>query len=783
MWPVYGLSQVYSERRVKYMPLFAEGNKKYSHINKFCPRVDAKEKVTGRADYAADLVFPDMLFGGSLHGPYTHAKVKRICVEKALAVPGVRAVLTYKDLNKPFSWGYYTYMTEILRYEGDVVAIVAADTKHALEAGLEAIDVEYEELPAVYTIDEAMADGAPLVHENNEDCAGNIWSHARCKVRKGDVDVAFTDCDVIVEREYETQAVEHLYLEPEAAVAVPEKNGCMTVYACAANPFFGRRWIADSLGIPRSKARLVQTTIGGSFGGKEELMGLTIGRASLLADATGHPVKMVISREESIVCSSKRHPFKFKYKAGVNKDGKLQALQVTLIEDVGAYHMHEFMSFRAVVHAAGAYVIPNVKVDILGVFTNTVTSGAMRGYSSPQIIYAQEQFYEEVAEELGMDFLAFKKSNMLHKGAIHPCGQELNEEVILPEIIENLCAKTDFEGKRKKYANQTGDKRKGIGMSIFHRGCGLGNESIDASAAYICVHDDGSVMVNVGLVENGQGLHTAYSQIVAETLGVPVEKILVNKVDTNTILDSGPTVASRCTVMGAQSVRKAAQELKSYLKETAAMMFHTESPDQVALEDGMFILIGVPDAAIPFHEVCNVHHWTGGQSGVMNWYKPPKLSFSCKTGFGDAFPTYSYSVCVAEVEVDYKTGEITVEKVTSGHDVGTVINPETSKGQIFGGIAMGQGFAMMENLAIKDGKIRNKNLDTFMIASSMDTPEMEAILFECEDKTGTYGAKSLGENATEGVASAIINALHNATGERINKIPINKVKMFELLHK
>lgn len=765
------------------MPLYGEGNKKYSYINKFCPRVDAKGKVTGRADYAADLVFPDMLFGGSLHGPYAHAKVKRISVEKAQAVPGVKAVLTYKDLRKPFSWAYYTYMTNVLRYEGDVVAIVAADTKRALEAGLEAIEVEYEELPAVFTVDEAMADGAPLVHEDNEDCVGNIWSHSRCKVRKGDVDAAFAECDAIVEREYETQAVEHLYLEPEAAVAVPEKDGRMTVYACAANPFFGRRWIADSLDIPRSKARLVQTTLGGSFGGKEELMGLTIGRASMLASATGRPVKMVISREESILCSSKRHPFKFKYKAGVNKEGKLQALEATLIENVGAYHMHEFMSFRASVHAAGVYVIPNVKVDIFGVFTNTVTSGAMRGYSSPQIIYAQEQFYEEVAEEIGIDSLTFKKMNMLHKGAVHPCGQEIKEEVILPEIIENLCVKTDFEEKCKKYANQTGDKRKGIGISIFHRGCGLGNESVDASAAYVCVHDDGSVMVNVGLVENGQGLHTAYSQIVAETLGIPVENILVNKVDTNTILDSGPTVASRCTVMGAQSVKKAAQELKSYLKKTAAMMFHAENPDQVVFEDGMFMLIGVPEAKIPFQEVCNVHHWTGGQSGVMNWYKPPTLSFSCKTGFGDAFPTYSYSVCVAEVEVDYKTGEIKVEKVTSGHDVGTVINPETSKGQIYGGIAMGQGFAMMENLAIKDGKIRNKNMDTFMIASSMDVPEMEAILFECEDKTGTYGAKSLGENATEGVASAIINALHNATGERINNIPINKVKMFELLHK
>ena len=767
------------------MPLFADGNKKdkgYTYINRYVPRVDALDKVTGRAKYTDDLVFPGMLFGGALFSPHAHARVTRIDVEKARAIEGVRAVLTYKDLEKEVSWGYYTYMSGHLRYQGDVSAIVAADDLQSLAAGLNAIEIEYEELPAVFTIEEAMAPGAPLLHEGNEECAGNIWERSRKKSSKGDVDKAFASCDKIIEREYRTAPVEHAYLETEGAIAVPDPtSGVMTVYTGAANPYFTRRWVADALNVSRAKIRIVQQTVGGSFGGKEELLGLTAARAAFLARATDRPVKMVVSREESIIASTKRHPFIFKYKAGVNNDGKLQAFQAELIENVGAFHMHEFMSFRSSVHAAGVYDIPNVKVEVFGVFTNQVTSGAMRGYGSPQLIFGQELFYEEVAQELGMEPAEFKRLNMLKRGSISPCSQEMDAEIILPEILDHLFHKTDYEKKRSAYKKQDGTKRKGIGMAMFYRGCGLGAESPDASAGLVCVHDDGTVMINAGLVENGQGMKTAFTQIVAETLSVPTDIIHFIGVDTHTIPDSGITAASRSIVMGAQSVKLAAQELKGHLLETAAMMFHTTS-DKVQLRDGMFGIIGSPDAVMPFQVVCNVHHWTGQQAGVMRWYRPSPMEYDMENGVGRAFPCYSYGCVVAEVEIDTETGDITVENVTAGHDVGTVINNKIIEGQVYGGVLMGQGFAIMEDLVIRKGLIHSDNFDTYLIATSLDMPEMDVVLFECDDPVGTYGAKSIGEPGTEGVAAAIASAISNAAGLRVRSIPVNKVKLLALLN-
>jgi len=760
------------------MPLM--GKKEFKYLNKPLHRVDAYDKVTGRARYAADLEFAGMLYGGTLYSPYASARVTRIDVAKAKEIEGVKLVMTFQDLPKMASWGSYRFLTDVIRFQADAVAMVAATTHEAVEAALEAIEVEYEELPAVFTIEEAMAEGAPTVRE---EWPGNIHGPASFKVRKGDVETAFPGCDLVVEREYRTHYVEHAYMETEAAVAVPDYGTTeMTVYTGCANPFFTRHWVADALGVARSKVRIVQTVTGGSFGGKEELLGQVASRAAIMAQKTHCPVKIVTTREESIIGSTKRHPMRLRYKVGVNKDGKMQALQCEIVENLGAYSMHQFMNFRASVHAAGVYNIPNVHVDVLGVFTNNVTSGAMRGYSSPQIIFAQEQLMEEVAEELGMDAVEFKKLNMLRQGDTTPTRQNLDGEVILEEVVDTLLEESDFFRKREEYKNQPGVKKKGIGLSIFYRGCGLGAESADASGCIVSTHDDGTVMINSGLIEHGQGLKTCFTQIVAETLSIPPEKINFIGVDTNTISDGGITAASRSTAIGSISMKKAAEELKSHLINTVSkLMFHCP-PEMIDLVDGFFIMKGVPDAMIPFDVVCTAHYWTGHQSTVYCWNRPDDLGYSLEEGGGGkAFPSYTYSVVVAEVEVDTETGAVDVLRVYAGHDVGTVINPATAKGQIYGGVAMGQGFALMEELGIKNGIIKNKNLDSYIIPTSLDVPEVYPYLFECDDPAGTYGAKSLGEPATEGVGSAIINAIHNATGDRVRELPANLERV--LLHK
>lgn len=751
------------------MPLI--GEKKFKYINKPLPRVDGVDKVLGRAKYAADLFFPGMLYGGMLRAGISHGIIINIDTTKAKNIPGVWEVLTHEDFPKTKSWANYMYITNRVRYVGDVVAVVAAETREALEEALKSIKVEYAELPGVYTIEEALKEDAPAIHEHAPD---NIFKDSCFPVRKGDVDKGFSECDVIIEREYTTQFIEHAYIEPEACVAVPNPlDGTMTVYSSSQNPYFTRRYIADILQCGVHKVRIIQQTLGGSFGGKEEGVGLISARASLLAKKTGRPVKIVLTREESILESSKRHPFRFRYKIGAAGDGKIKALEAQLVDNIGAYtNQTQYMNFRAAVHAAGVYDIPNVKVDVYGVYTNNVHSGAMRGYSSPQVIFAQEQVMEELAEELGLDPVEFRKINALRTGSITATGQKLVQPVTIHELMDIIVDKTQFTEKRKIYNVETGPKKKGIGMAICFRGCGFGAEAVDAAGATVTALEDGTIIINSGLVENGQGLKTVYSQIVAESLGIPVEKIHFIGVDTHSMPDCGMSVASRGTVMGSQAMKIAAQQLKEILKRTAAEML-SASIEDIELDEGIFYVKNNPEKKVFFSDVCNTQLWTGRQMSVFVWRQPKELSYNHKIGQGDAFPTYSYGCVAAEVEVDTETGYVQILKVVSCHDVGTAVNPGLARGQIYGGIAMGMGFAVMEEVETNKGIVANLNLDSYLIPTALDVPEMEALIFECDDTEGTYGAKSLGEPATEAVGAAIANAIYNATGKRIRNLPAN----------
>lgn len=777
------------------MPLI--GNKSFKIINKPVLRVDGFDKVTGKAKYAADLFLPNMLYGGMLRSNYSSAIVKKIDVSKAKAIKGVHGVVTFKDLGKTQSWAGYMYLTNRIRYVGDVVAMVAAETKELVDEALKAIEVEYEELPAVYTIEEALEEGAPLVHEKYPN---NIFKESHYSIRKGDIDLGFKKADFIMEREYRTQYVEHSYIEPEAVIAVQNPSeGEMTVYASAQNPFFTRRYIADILQVNLNRVKLVQQVIGGTFGGKEEGVGLIAARAAYLCRLTGRPVKIVFSREESFLESSKRHPFRIRYKIGATREGKIVALEGELVDNSGAYNNQtQFMNWRANVHSAGPYSIENIKTDVFGVFTNNIHSGAFRGYSSPSLIFAQEQLIEELAEELGKDPVEIRRINCLKSGDLTATSQEV-DNVILDEVMNYTVEKTDFISKRDEYKNQLPSvKQKGIGMAICYRGCGFGAESPDASGAMIIANEDGTVTINSGLAENGQGLKTAYCQIAAEALGIPVENIQFYGTDTNSIADCGMTVASRGTVMGSQSMKKAALKLKDIMRNNALELGYFESEnieqvmglpkgcldgssikniDDIEIENGLVYLKSYPDYKKSFSELCNSCLWTGKQMAAYEWFKPEDLKQDHHTGQGKAFPTYAYGCVVAEVEVDNETGSVEVLKVTASHDVGTAINPALIKGQIYGGIVMGQGYGIMEEVEIKRGKVKTLNLDSYIIPTSADMPEMDINIFECNDNNGTYGSKSIGEPATEAVAAAIANAIANATGRRIRQNPADLEKV------
>ncbi len=771
------------------MPLI--GDKKYRNLNRSFPRKDGVEKVTGRAVYAADVYLPDMIYAAVLRSPFPSANVRSIETSRAKEIPGVRAVVTFQDLPKCMSWSNYMYLTGRVRYVGDCVAMVAADTQDIAELALQSISVDYEILPAVFTVEDALEEGAPLVHEEYK---GNIFTESIFHIRKGDTEKGFADADVILEREYRTQYVEHAYIEPEAAVAYYQANeGCITVHASAQNPFFTRRYVADILQMPLNNVRLVQDVLGGSFGGKEEAVGLVAARTAYLARLTNKPVKMIFKREDSLLESAKRHPFILRYKIGAKKNGKIVAFEGQQIDNSGAYNNQtQFMNWRANVHSVGPYEVEHVKTDTFGVFTNNIHSGAMRGYSSPSLIFAQEQLIDELAEELGIAEEDLRRLNCLKSGSFTATNDQV-QHVILQEVMDYTLKQTDYRNKRAAYAQQKDDAeyKKGIGMAIMHRGCGFGGESPDAGGCFFIVNEDGSATINSGLAENGQGLKTAFIQIAAEASGLKFESINFYGVDSHTIPDCGMTVASRGTIMGSQSVKRAGQEMKRLLIRHAydmkllslrsveekaklpycSLSYQDFTVEDIELENSEFYFKQYPDVKFDIREVTIPCLWAGRQLSVYHWFQPEDMPQNHETGQGKAFPTFAYGCVVAEVEVDMRTGYVDVQKVTSSHDVGTAINPALIQGQVFGGIVMGQGYGVMEEVTLDCGRITSKNLDNYLIPTSMDMPEMKVNIFECDDPSGTFGAKSIGEPATEGVAAAIANAVYNATGRRVRENP------------
>lgn len=772
------------------MPIIRVCDKHFSIVNQSVPRIDGLDKVTGKARYAADIYMEGMLYASVLRSPYSSARVVSIDAAAARAIPGVEVVVTCFDMPRTKSWGGYMYLTDTIRYSGDCVAMVAAQSRELADEALEAIRVEYEELSGVYTIEEALSEGAHAVHKDYPD---NIFKESCFPVRKGNPDKAFEMADIVVEREYRTQYVEHSYIEPEACVCYINSNdGAMTIHSASQNPFFTRRYVADILGISMNRVRMVQETLGGSFGGKEEGAGLVAGRCAYLCSITKKPVKFVFGREDSFLESAKRHPFRLRYKAGITKDGRIIAWQGEQVANCGAYNNQtQFMNWRASVHSAGPYEIDNIKTDTFGVFTNNVHAGAMRGYSSPQLIFGQEQFIDELAQACGMDEVEFRRKNLLHDGALTATGFPV-DYCIIQEVMDATVEQTDYMKKHKTYKNQPeGRKKRGIGLAVCHRGSGLGAESPDASGCTIICNEDGSVMINSGLSENGQGLKTAYAQIAAEALGVTYESVRFFGIDTHSIVDSGMSVASRGTVMGAQSVKKTGEKMKGimirnaielqslplaeiekkYCLKPGSLSYDTLKAEDVDLCASQFYLKKYPDVKVSFSEVCNVCIWTGKQMAAFEWFKPEELIRNDHTGQGKAFPTFAYGCIVAEVEVDMKTGYVGVLEVTASHDVGTAINPALVEGQIYGGIVMGQGYATTENVVTGDRGQKTKNFDSYILPTSMDAPKMNINIFENQDPAGTYGAKSIGEPATEGVGAAIANAIFNASGHRVYENP------------
>lgn len=736
-------------------------------------RNDAVSKVTGRAHYIDDFRFYNEARCIPVYSGYVHAKLNGINFEEAEKYPGVIKIVTWMDVPGQIKYGqifkdYSILVQDKIRYEGDVVALVIAETeKIAIEAS-KLIILDVEELPVVLDSYEAMQDGAPLI---NEEFANNIICHH--KVRRGDVDKAFKECDLIIEREFHTPLVEHAYLETEGSICIPKRNGGIEVYGSMQHPFSTRRFVSTHLGLPVSEIEVFSHPVGGSFGGKDDTAAMICARTALAATLINRPVRMIYNREWSMKESYKRVPYDFKYKYGLTKDGYIKAVNCYALANSGAItSTTPWLTWRSTAQSCGPYIVPNVNTDIYGIATNNCFTGAFRGFGAPQSNFAIEQMMDICAEELNIDPIDFRKQNGVVDGSTTITGQILNNhKVSLHEVIDKVVEASDYYKNIKKSDHGKGDKDKfyGIGLASSYRGSSIGAEGMDFASCTVNCQFDGSIVLSTGIFENGQGAESAMNIMLADLLGVNIDRIFYTTPSTSNIPDSGTTVASRGTLMGGGAIKDAVEKLKHIMTQNLSDKLRCLPREVVFKEDHLW---GRDGYKLAWDEAVRILHTRREFPYAFGYFQAPSVTWDEETGQGDAYFTYVYSCQAAEVEVDRKTGKVKVLKVTAAHDIGKAINKEMVKGQIFGGIVQGMGMTLIEELIIVDGHIQQSNLNKYKIPRSSDMPDMQAIIVENPDPASPTGAKGIGEPSIEITAPAIANAVYNATGYRSYSMPI-----------
>ena len=743
------------------------------------PAQEAVDKVTGRARFADDVVFPGMLYGRTLRAAYPHARIRSIDTSKAKALPGVRAVLTHEDVPGDNIHGliyddWPVLAGDKVRYMGDPVAVVAADTPEIAAEALELIEVDYEPLPVVGDPEFARSPEAALVHEEWKD--GNLLKHI--KVRHGDVEQGFAEADVVIEREYRTPTIEHMFMEPECAIGVPagydEEHPKLTVYVGSQIPYEDRRQTARALGVPEDQIRIRGTLIGGGFGGKEDIAGQI--HVALLAQTTGQPVKMLYTRQESMLFHPKRHATIIRIKTGAKRDGTLTAVQAELYGDGGAYaSLSDKVMTRATTHATGPYVVPNAKIDCYVMYTNNPPSGAFRGFGVTQSAFAVEQNMDQVAEAIGMDPIEFRLKNAQRVGATTATGQLLRESVGLLETIERVNRDMRGDEATFRWGWREGNKAYGWGVACAYKNTGLGGGAPDRATAEVEVFENSMAEVRTSSADMGQGLSAVLAQVAAEELGMPVSRVRVLLSDTDLTPDGGPTTASRQTYVSGNAARHAAIVMREALASVAAEQMGVP-PDQIRFEGGKLHYNG---SSVEIGEVVAWMRRQGLEARTRYTYDAPATQ-PLGAG-GDMHFAFSYATQAALVEVDLDTGAVQVLKVIAANDVGRAINPRALEGQVEGGIAMGLGNCLTEQYIIEDGVPWSTLFARYKIPSIKHTPEVISHLVEHPTEAGPFGAKGVGEITSINTTPAIANAIYHATGLRVYRIPVDQDALLRAL--
>ncbi|MFO8036925.1 MAG: xanthine dehydrogenase family protein molybdopterin-binding subunit [Anaerolineales bacterium] len=722
-------------------------------IGKSVKRVDARDKVTGKALYAGDLNRPDQTYMKVLFAGRPHAIVKSIDAQKAEALEGVIAVFTAKDV--PVNeYGLQRYDQPVLcgpgsdkpyadrvRFVGDQVAAVVAESEAIAQKALDLITVTYEDLPLLYDPFEALEEDAILLHP---DWGTNILEEYR--IRKGDVEEGFREADVIVESTYHTPAQEHVYMEPEAGMAYIDEEGRVTVVMGAQWAHEEREQVAHALDLEEEQVRIIHPPTGGAFGGREDIsIQIVLGLAAMRLHERGidRPVKMVWSREESIIGHHKRHPYHIKTRWGATQEGKITAIEVDITADGGAYmYTSNKVLANATLMCAGPYLVPNVKVDARAVCTNRVPGGAFRGFGGPQGVFAAECQISKLAEALDMDPVEIRIRNALHEGDLLSVQTPLPGGVSIPQVISRCAEESGWEesdgGWRRK--EELVDPRKpylkrGIGFACGFKNVGFSLGYRDNAWATIELYggeEIGEVVVRQAGADTGQGAHTVITQMAAEAVGVPLDRVRLVTDDTGKTQDSGSNSASRLTFMSGNSVRGAAE---------------------IALQK-----------------------WEAGERPAIGTYQylaPPTSDYDPETGESKPNFSYGYVAQAAEVEVDTETGQITVLHFVSVNDVGKAINPEQVEGQIEGGVTQALGYVLTEDFIQEDGYVKTDKLSTYLMPTVRDIPaEVRSVILEHPDPNGPWGARGMGEMPFIPTAPAVVAAVQDAIGIWFDEFPL-----------
>jgi CO/xanthine dehydrogenase Mo-binding subunit len=725
------------------------------------PRIEGEEKVTGRARYAVDIVFPDMLWGKVLRSPIPYGRIKRIDASGALSLPGVAAVITGRDV-----WGLRIgrriydmpiLAEDVVRFAGEKVAAVAAETEEIAEEALGRIEVEYEELEPVLDPLKAMEPSAPLLHPDVANYKGlpvkleapsNVFIAIAWK--KGDVEAGFRQADVIVESTFTTPKVHQAYIEPHSCVVKAGPDGGAEIWSCSKVPYAIREQVANAVRVPPEKLVVHPVYIGGDFGGKGDFMDVPV--CYFLSLRSGRPVKMVMDYDEEFMAGNPRHASIIQVKTGAKRDGTLVAHQMEFVFDSGAYGAFKPNGLlNGPKECAGPYNIPHVSIEEKMVYTNQIPCGHMRSPGDPQGYFATESQMDIVARRLGLDPAEFRRRNLLHDGDLSPVGETI-EVIRAEEALDRALREAGFGRPKPKHVGR------GLALTPWLVNGGQGSVTLTAN-------EDGSITLASAMLDQGAGTYTVLSEIVAEELEIPLERIRIQQLDTQRGFKDTGVGASRATRVYGNAAYEAAVKLREELKRLAAEPMGAR-PDELLVAAG-HVIHGRAERRLSFSDIARR---AGGPVSVTGHYS-------------DSTKVHQASMCaqVAEVEVDPQTGAVRLTQMVSAHTTGTVLNPLMHQGQIEGGMVMGLGYALMEQMVVEDGKVVSTHFGDYKIPTIKDIPPFKTAVMEIPQGPGPYNSMAIGETANIPVAAAIANAVEDAVGVRIKSLPITAEKVLEAL--